>query len=364
MIAPKPTTFSQDQPRRGTFLCLDLGGTKISAGVVQFSGSADSSPHVIYVGEIPTRASLGGKTVLNRLAGFARDLLEVILANDTEHTLSPHLDSSSDIHLPEPLKISMVTKLTHLSAVDGIGIASPGVVDPVSGTILSATNLLPGWSGQNVYAAFREFTDLPIRLVQDVGAHGLGEATFGAGRNFSRLMSVGVGTGIGGALVVDGQLIQGANKVAGHLGHTCHALAANFQCSCGSTAGHIEAVASGTGLVALFNERAREAGLPSMDSGGQIGKAALSGNIFARKTLIDTGIALGQTIGGIANVFDPQAIVFSGSVASSKIWFKAVCQGFQESALPLLQDTSLLLSELTQRAPLVGAAIEVERMLQ
>lgn len=149
-----------------TYLAFDIGGTKIASGFVTLpdenSAHADCGrkPRVEAQCEIPTEASRGGDDIRERLTAFA----------------SRQLARARD----------------EGAVIRGIGIAAAGVPDSRTGVIVSATDILPGWRGQRIYDAFAKVTDLPVHMVGDVGAHGLGEAGYGAGRGHGIVLSIGV----------------------------------------------------------------------------------------------------------------------------------------------------------------------------
>lgn len=323
-----------------TYLAFDIGGTKVASGFVTLPASANANvgangrPEVTARCEIPTEAARGGEDLKNRIVAFAVRQLERAEAEGV--------------------------------AIAGVGIAAAGVPDSETGEIVSATDILPGWRGQRIYDAFAAVTDLPVHMIGDVGAHGLGEATYGAGRGRGVVLSIGVGTGIGGAIVVDGALFTGAHGVAGHAGHVPSALGRGFLCSCGTLEGHIEPVASGTGLKDLYNRRCEEAGdenLPAAD-GAEVAARAAAGEELARRTLTDSARALGECVGGMGNLIDPDVIVVSGSVVKAgPIWWDALRAGFADSALALVKSTPLVEGELGGAAPLIGAAAAVHRRI-
>lgn len=319
-----------------TYLAFDIGGTKVASGFVTLPASAnantgaDGRPEVTARCEIPTEAARGGEDLKNRIVAFAVRQLERAEAEGV--------------------------------AIAGVGLAAAGVPDSETGEIVSATDILPGWRGQRIYDAFAAVTDLPVHMIGDVGAHGLGEATYGAGRGRGVVLSIGVGTGIGGAIVVDGALFTGAHGVAGHAGHVPSALGRGFLCSCGTREGHIEPVASGTGLKDLYNARCdAEEGEPVAD-GSQVAARAAAGEPLAVGVIEDSARALGECIGGMGNLIDPDVIVVSGSVVKAgPLWWNALRAGFEDSALQLVRSAPLVEGELGGAAPLIGAAVAVRR---
>lgn len=311
------------------YLTFDIGGTKIASGLVWLPESGGDMPRVEGTVRIPTRPESGGGDVLARLLALARERLEECRLNGV--------------------------------ALAGVGIGSAGVVDSASGSILSATDLIPGWAGQRIADAFATISDLPFYMVGDVGAHGLGEATYGAGRGYGTVLSVGVGTGIGGAFINHGGLASGAHGVAGHIGHISHGLGAGVRCSCGTRCGHIEPVASGTGLGTLYN-RCRPDGRPEVSGGKEVCDLAAGGDPYAQEIMARSARALGECLAGACNLLDPAVVVVSGSVANAgDLWWWALREGFADAALPLVKPTPLLRGVLGDAAPMIGAAVAASR---
>lgn len=333
--------MNETKDSRSTYLAFDIGGTKIAYGLVTFPDSnihnirqesADYvSPTVQEHGSMPTEAAKGGENIKNRLVEKASQIIEEAQKNG--------------------------------KTISGIGIAAAGVPNSKTGEIVAATDILPGWRGQRIYDAFKRVTDLPVYMIGDVGGHGLGEAIYGAGRGKSIVFSVGIGTGIGGAIIINGKLFTGAHGVAGHAGHVVSDLGVGFDCSCGARAGHIEPVASGTGLATLYN-RNLPAGTQEAQNGYDVCVRANSGEEYAKEILARSGKALGECVAGMANLIDPDVIVLSGSVVEAgDIWWNAMRSGFEDSALTLIKNTPILKGQLGGSAPLIGAAWAVHLSL-
>lgn len=301
-------------------LAADLGGTKIASAVVDTAQGTVSANF-----SRPTPASEGSAAVV---AAIIEALSHAKAAAEAEG----------------------------ITQIQAIGISAAGVIDPKRGTVISATDLIKGWAGTELAKQVKEAFNTEVFVLNDVHAHALGEATRGAGKDYSSILAAAVGTGMGGGLVIDGQVQFGAHCAAGHIGHLPHPLAAGLTCSCGAK-GHIETVASGSGQVELYN-RDKPANLPQAQSGREITERALKGEAWATQVIYDSGYALGQTLAGICNLVDPQAIIVSGSVTrSGKQWWQAVTAGFQADALTPVKNTPLISGTLGGNAPLVGAAI-------
>src|SRR5690625_4183681 len=152
-------------------LAADLGGTKISAGLVDGAGRVHARRTV------PTGAMAGPVAVVATLV----EVLTVVREDAAAQALAPA----------------------------AVGIGTAGVVDSGTGRIVSATDAIPGWAGTELGTSVAAALDLPTRVLNDVHAHALGEDTFGAGAGASSLLLVAVGTGIGGALVQGGAVLTG-----------------------------------------------------------------------------------------------------------------------------------------------------------
>ncbi|MBV7412531.1 ROK family protein [Dermabacteraceae bacterium TAE3-ERU27] len=298
------------------FLALDLGGTKTTAAVVELQGR---DARVLHSASQPTPAREGANSVLvASLALTRRTLTEWGGDADT---------------------------------VAGVGIASAGVIDPQRGLVTHATDALPGWPGTELAAAFAGEFSLPARALNDVHAHGLGEALYGAGNGHSSMLMVAVGTGIGGAIVIDGQPFTGFSHAAGHVGHIAVPEAEGVLCSCGRT-GHLEGLASGPGIHALYTRRGGQA----VDT-KEVAARARDGERLAAEVLRLAGFATGRVIGGLLNVIDPAVVTLTGGVAQiGNLWRTAVLDGIEYDAMDVVMNTPVLDATAGVEAALLGAA--------
>ncbi|MEL4356356.1 MULTISPECIES: ROK family protein [unclassified Luteococcus] len=234
-----------------------------------------------------------------------------------------------------------------------VGISSAGVIDPATGTVVAATDLIRGWAGTRLAEEVSDRLQLPVRVVNDVHGHALGEWHHGAGRGASSMLLVAAGTGLGGALVSDGRLLIGAHHVAGHLGHVPCEQAAGLRCSCGAT-GHLESVASGSGLE-LLHRHLHPHSTPA--SSRAIAQAAADGDPDARRTVRTSGAALGAAIGGWCNLLDPSLVVVTGGLANAgELWWESLREAQQQHVLPPASDTAIVLAQHPDDAALLGAA--------
>ncbi|HSG07051.1 MAG TPA: ROK family protein [Longimicrobiales bacterium] len=202
----------------------------------------------------------------------------------------------------------------------GVGIGSPGPLDLAEGVVLDAFNL--GWKDFPLRDRLSESLAMPALLDNDANCATWGEYWLGAGRNVSSLVGVTLGTGIGGGVVLDGQLIHGASASAGELGH----MTIDFhgrRCKCGNY-GCLEAYASGPNIAARARE-GLEAGAQSVLTGLVQGDLALitaatvyegilDGDAYAGEVMLETAKILGAGLANIVNIFNPEMIVIVGGV--------------------------------------------------
>ncbi|WP_019545297.1 ROK family protein [Streptomyces sulphureus] len=185
-----------------------------------------------------------------------------------------------------------------------IGVAAAGVVDSVSGTVTGATDAVRGWKGTPLGPELARRTGLPVACDNDVRAAAGPELSVG-----DSVLYAAVGTGVGGAIAVDGRLLHGAGGLAGHLGHLAATEATGLRCPCGAT-GHLEAVASGPGITALY---VRESGRTA-ESLQTVAARAVEGDAAAEHAIATGAGALGRTLGGLANALGCDRVVVGGGV--------------------------------------------------
>ena len=303
---------------------LDIGGTKIASALVTLEEG--SAPVIEYVGKIPTEAKLGGAHVLANAIASARRVIEAAGGK-----------------------------------VDGIGISSAGVIDPATGDVTYANEIMPGWGGTHLGAELEAAFGVPARVLNDVHAHALGEARWGGGRDAGSCLVVAVGTGIGGAFVEDGHIMLGAHNEAGHIGHVSCTDAAGVPCSCGAT-GHLEPIAAGPGIIDRYVELGGEATLADGTpiDGAEIDRRAAAGDEAAIAAEARSGHAIGEVLGSLVNMLDPDCVILSGSVAQcGDAWHDAMKRGWHEAVMPPVAQTPVVSGELGGNAPLIGAAENV-----
>jgi len=292
---------------------IDIGGTKTVAGIVDESGAIRS------VMRAPTPAAHGAQAVLDTAVRLARQAVEAAEA-----------------------------------PVVAVGIGAAGVIDSDRRVVVSATDTLPGWAGTELGAAFEHAFGVPVAAVNDVHAHAVGEATFGAGAGLRSTLVAAAGTGIGGAQVIDGALELGAHGVAGHFGHVPAAEAAGLPCTCGRV-GHLEMIAAGPAIAAAYQRRMPHA--TPIDTREVVALAA-AGDQVACDVVDTASSALGRALGGLVNAIDPDAAVITGGLADTgERWWSGLRAGFAGELMPVLAGCALEPAVLGSDAAVIGAAV-------
>jgi glucokinase len=294
---------------------VDIGGTKIAVGVVDGDGKVLSRM------EAPTDAHRSYEDEIQVVVGMLRKTFE---------------DAGKKI--------------------EGIGIGSTGPVNPVTGEF-GDVDFLPHWRGRNPVRQLAEIFEVRVALENDGDAGALGEAGWGAGKNRSKLVYVTIGTGIGGGIILNGQLYRGVDGAHPEVGH--HVIdPAGPPCSCGFR-GCWEALATGPAMAAWFeSERSRDPGSGDNPTAKRICQLARQGDRLACRAVDREAYYLGLGLANLINLFTPDAIVLGGSLMKSADLFLEKIRGVirQGCRFVPFEKTELVLASLGENANLIGAA--------
>ncbi|MEU6047686.1 ROK family protein [Streptomyces griseus] len=213
-----------------------------------------------------------------------------------------------------------------------VGIAAAGVVDPRSGMVTSATDSIRGWAGTALGVGLANRTGLPVACDNDVRATA-GPELDALPDSRGSLLYAAVGTGVGGALAVDGRMLHGAAGIAGHLGHLPSAEAAGLPCTCGAT-GHLEVIASGPGIAAHY-ERLTGTRPDRLET---VAARAAEGDRAAVRAITTGAAAAGRVLGGLANALGPDRVVVGGGVPHiGPLYRDALAAAFAAELMPPLR---------------------------
>ncbi len=296
-------------------LALDIGGTKLLGGVV------DGTGRVLLEDVIPSLSEQGGQVVLERAVALLDRLCQAYQG-------------------PPPA---------------AVGVSTGGQVNS-EGRVVYASDLMPGWANLPLKEELARRLGLPVVVVGDGHAAALGEARFGAGRGRASVLAVTVGTGLGGGIVVDGEIYRGAWDASGFIGHI-KIVRNGRPCTCGGK-GCLEAYVSGPALLAEYNARAAQA----LASASEVAARAAEGDALAREAVEATGAWLGFGLAGVVAVLNPEVIVVGGGVAQTgDLFLDSIRRSLRTHSFPAVRETPVLPAALGPYAGLVGAAVAAQR---
>ena len=243
--------------------------------------------------------------------------------------------------------------------IEGIGIGTPGIVDETNRIVLGGAENIKGWENLNLADRIEAETHLPVQMGNDANLMGLGETMYGAGQGARNVVFLTVGTGIGGAVVIDGKLFNGFANRGTELGHV--PLIANGEpCACGSI-GCLEHYASTSALVRRFNKRAAEAGRSFSGeeiNGELIVRLYKEGDKLATECLDEHCDFLGHGIAGFINIFSPQRIVIGGGLSEAGDFYiqKVSERAHRYVMADCAVNTRIMAASLGNKAGSIGAA--------
>lgn len=299
---------------------IDLGGTSIKYALVDKAGNS------FFEGKLPSFASVSAAEVIGQLVKAATILKEEAARQNWD--------------------------------ICGVGVGTPGIVDVTNSIVLGGAENIVGWENIDLATILEQELNLPIVIGNDANLMGLGETKFGAGRGCTHVVFLTVGTGIGGAVIIDGRLFNGYANRGTELGHV-PLIATGERCACGAV-GCLEHYASTAALVRRFAALAQERGLTFDEE--------INGELIVRLYHEDFPLAidclnehfyyLGRGIAGFINIFSPQRIVIGGGVAESGVFYlEKIREVVKENVImDCALNTEIVAAELGNRAGLIGAA--------
>ena len=302
---------------------IDVGGSKVLAGVVDSHGR--------------------------------------VLAKDRRET------PGSSVQAVEDTIVDLVKSFARSFNVAAVGIGAAGFVDASRATVLFSPHL--AWRQEPLRDAVMSRIHLPVVVDNDANATALAECHFGAGIGHRLVLCITLGTGIGGALVIDGRVFRGANGIAGEFGHI-QVVPDGHRCECGNR-GCWEQYASGNALVRDARElvmagspmahtlRDLVHGEPSALTGPLITSAARGGDPLARELLNEIGAWLGTGLAGMTAAFDPSCIIVGGGVSEAgDLLLESTRQAFARTLTGrgLRPEPPIVVAALGADAGFIGAA--------
>ena len=310
---------------------VDLGGTNVVVGLVPIEGG-----EVLGLRTLPTESNRGAKFVVDRIVHMVDDAIaEVAEAHGTTR-----------------------------AAIAGVGIGSPGPLNRKTGTVINTPNL--GWRNFPLRDLIANAVKLPCTLDNDANCATYGEWWLGAGRGTKTLVGFTLGTGIGGGIVLNGEIYHGCSDVAGEIGHMT--IDSNGRkCKCGNY-GCLEQYASGP-AIALRAVEGIEAGAESLleemvdgklddVTAATVYEAAVLGDPYATEVMKDTAKFLGSGVASIINILNPQMVVIAGGVtrAGDHLFVPLIAEVRRRAFRSAQECCRIVPAELPGTAGVVGAA--------
>ncbi|MGP4061713.1 ROK family glucokinase [Halobacillus sp. H74] len=312
------------------YLGADIGGTTVKLAVLQEDGT------IVEKWEIPTNTEEQGKSIPSDIAKAIDDKL-------------------GDLQIEK-------------NNLAGIGAGAPGFVDTKTGYIHEAVNI--GWKDFAFGERLSELTSLPVWVDNDANLAALGENWLGAGEGCSELIAVTLGTGVGGGIIANGNVLNGANGTAAELGHVTVVPDGGAPCNCGKT-GCLETEASATGIVRKAKEVVEhypESSLHKTMASGQLTakdvfEAVEAGDTAAGQVLKDVSDVLGMAIANMAIAINPEKIVIGGGVSQAgRLLLNPLEVAYRKYALRRTAEASSFdLAELGNDAGVIGGCYLVKK---
>lgn len=299
---------------------VDLGGTTVKFAFFDKEGT------ILHKWEIPTRTDGGGENILPDIADAIKGYI-----------------TQNNIDRKDLL---------------GIGIGVPGPID-ASGTVNRCVNL--GWGVFNIQKALEKLTGLPVKAGNDANVAALGECWKGGGQGCENMIMATLGTGVGGGIIVGGKVIPGAHGAGGEIGHLTLNRDETESCGCGKK-GCVEQYCSATGIVRIAKQFLDKSDAPSPLRDFEnltckdVFDTAAAGDALAKEILEQVFAYLGEFLGNLCCVVDPQRIVLGGGVSKAgQPLLDGVKKAYQKYAFHACKETEFALATLGNDAGAYGA---------
>ncbi|MBP7179610.1 MAG: ROK family protein [Dysgonomonadaceae bacterium] len=300
---------------------IDIGGTSIKYSLVEETGKP------LFENKIPSQATISREAVIAQISDAIQDAIG--FANSGK------------------IKVS------------GIGIGTPGIINSTQRVILGGAENIKGWEKLKLADILEKEFNLPVLLANDANTMALGETLYGAGQGCENIVFLTIGTGIGGAIIINGKLYSGYDNRGGELGHVPF-IANGKQCACGST-GCFEAYASTSALINRFMEQ-------TTDTDKKLSREEINGELIVRLYKEGDPIAkncmeehcdfVGHGIAGFINIFSPELVIVGGGISESGEFYieKIRKNAFRYAMADCAINTKIVAAKLGNKAGYIGAA--------
>ena len=302
---------------------IDIGGTSVKLGLFETDGT------LLFKWEVPTRKEEGGKYILEDVAASIRRVL--------------------------------LEREIHLSDIVGAGMGVPGPVMP-DGYVEVCVNL--GWRDMNPQTDLSTLLDgMLVRSGNDANVAALGERWQGGGMGFTDIVTVTLGTGVGGGVIIDGKIIAGKHGLGGEIGHIHIRDEETEHCNCGGV-GCVEQIASATGIAREARRKMAACDTPSAMrkygdriSAKNVLDEAKAGDALAVEVVEIVGHYLGLALAQLAMTVDPEMFVIGGGVSKAGQFLIDVIEKYYQKYTPISKNKGIIgLAKLGNDAGIYGAA--------
>lgn len=300
---------------------VDIGGTSVKMGLFQSDGS------LLEKWEIPTKTANGGEAILPDVA--------------------------------ESIRGKMQEKGIAKEEINGVGVGAPGPID-AEGVVHVAVNL--GWGVFNISETLSGLLDgMKVKAGNDANVAALGEMWKGGGQGYKNMVAVTLGTGVGGGIIINGEILSGSAGAGGEIGHIHVEDAEEESCNCKNN-GCLEQYASATGIVRLAKRKLAADDEASVLRNGQLSAksvfdAVKAGDKTAVSIAEQFGYYLGKGLAAVAGVTDPEAFVIGGGVSKAgEVLFEYIKPYYKKYVFHAAKDAEFKLATLGNDAGIYGAA--------
>lgn len=321
--------MSMDKERKGRYLAVDIGGTAVKIGMV------DGEGNFLHTSEYPVDFD-----------GYETPILDTVIKS-----CGIFLEEYDEDDVP----------------LLAIGVSATGSINTVKGTVDGSAGHIKNWKGSRIKEEMEARFPVPVYVLNDANAAALGEVWLGAAKGKRNVVAVTIGTGVGGGIIVNSQLLLGANGFAGEVGHITIRYGGR-ECPCGNT-GCLEEYASMTALVRQVRqeiEAGRLQGIPAGEvNGRRIFEEIRKGNKALEQIADQWMDVVAAGITGFVHIFNPETVIIGGGVSSQQELFidkvreKTFARMHPEFAIGL----EIVAAKLANNAGMAGAVYYCKQRL-
>lgn len=318
-----------EKAKQERYLAVDIGGTAAKIGLV------DGEGNFFHTSEYPVNFD-----------GYTTPILDTVI-----RSCADFLEKYDEDNLP----------------LLAIGVSATGSINTVKGTVDGSAGHIKNWNGSRIKERLEERFPVPVFVLNDANAAALGEVWLGAAKGKRNAVAVTIGTGVGGGIIVNSELLLGANGFAGEVGHITVRYGGR-DCPCGNT-GCLEEYASMTALVRQVRQGIEEGRLEAFCEGEVNGRRIFEelkkGNQGLEQIADQWMDYIAAGITGLVHIFNPETVIIGGGVSSQQELFidKVRQKAFARMHREFMQGLEIVAAKLANNAGMVGAVYYCKQRL-